>query len=89
MLAPPANRQRKKSIAVRRAANRKRKHRQLAREKQDLHRIELWLSGSAIAGLITQLVLTKQLTDQQSLDRRKVDTAISCLLEQQGRKWAR
>jgi hypothetical protein len=93
MLAPSerrtAARKKRKPIAERRAADRKRKRRQLERENQDLHHVESWISGAALAGLITQLVLTKQLTDRQSLDRRNVDAAISCLLEAQGRSWAR
>jgi hypothetical protein len=89
MLAPPERHRKRKPIAARRAADRKRKRRQLAREKQDLHRLELWVTSSALEGLITQLVLTKQLSDRQSLDRHNVDAAIACLLEAQGRRWAR
>jgi hypothetical protein len=89
MLAPPERRRKRKPTALRRAADRKRKRKQLAREKQDLHRIEAWISGHALVGLINQMIATKQISDRQSLDRRNVDAAIACLLEAQGKRWAR
>jgi hypothetical protein len=77
MLAPPQ----------RRAADRKRKRRQLVREKQDLHRVELWLTGHALAGLIRQLIITQALTDKAANNHRSVENAIGKQLEQQGLTW--
>jgi hypothetical protein len=77
MLAPPA----------RRARDRRLKRRQRARERQDLHRVELWLSGRALGGLIAMLIRTGKLTDQAAADRIKLDAALAALLEQQGLTW--
>jgi hypothetical protein len=77
MLAPPQKR----------AANRRDKRRQRAREKQDLHRTVLWLSGRAVAGLIQQLVHNGQLSDEQAHDYRNVERALAQALEAQGRNW--
>jgi hypothetical protein len=92
MSAPPQRRRRKlvrkrRLLAERRAAL-VRKHRQLARENRDLHRVELWLSGKALSGLIAMLVRTNKLSDQAAADRAKLDAAIARELEQQGARWA-
>ena len=79
MLAPPKKR----------AANRRLKRRQREREKRDLHRVELWLSGRALGGLIAMLTRTNKLTDQAAADRIKLDAAIAELLEAQGMSWVR
>ena len=80
MLAPPE----------RRAADRKRKRRQLAREKQDLHRVELWLPAIVIEGLSRQLIMDGLLTDERALDPRQFEAALTCLLTAQGKLfWAR
>jgi len=90
MLAPPDKRRRKrKPVAERRADDRRRKRLQLKRENQDLHRVELWLSGRAIAGVTRQLIYEGRLTDEQALDHRNFEIALAALVEKQGAHWAR
>jgi hypothetical protein len=60
MLAPPA----------RRLADRRRKRRQLSREKLGLHRVELWLPSDVIAGLTRQMIVDRKITDEAALDPR-------------------
>jgi hypothetical protein len=75
MLAPPE----------RRAADRRRKTRQLERRRKGLRRCTLWISDHALEGLITQLVTTGKLTDRQASHHAKLESAIADLLEEQGR----
>jgi hypothetical protein len=87
MLAPPQRRKRK-PIAVRRADAHRRKRLQLQREALKLCRLELWISTRAYHGLARQFVATKQLTDEQANDRRRVMEALAAMVEAQGGKWA-
>jgi hypothetical protein len=86
MLAPPERRRKK---LERRAANLRRKHKQLERENQRLRRCTLWISDVALAGIITQLVMTGQLSDEQAMDHHKLEAALAALVERQGKEWAR
>jgi hypothetical protein len=79
MLAPPKKR----------AANRRLKRRQRAREKAGLRRCELWVSDRALEGIIRQFVVTNQLTDTQAHDHHNVEKALAAHIERQGGEWAR
>jgi hypothetical protein len=70
MLAPPEKR----------AADRRRKTRQLDRRRRGLRRCELWISDRAIEGLIRQLTITGKLTDRQASHHGKLEGAIAALL---------
>ena len=73
----------------RRAANRRRKRKQLQRQKAGLRRCQLWLSDRAVEGLVAQLIATGRLTDEQAHDHRKLEDGIAQLLEAQGLSWTR
>lgn len=89
MLAPPQRRRKHKPIAVLRADARRRKTRQLEREKRGLHRCVLWVSGRAIEGLIRQFMFEGRLTDKAALDHHNFETALAALIEKQGAHWSR
>jgi len=57
------------------------------RQENGLHRVELWLTDEAYMGLLRQLISTRQLTDEQALDRRRFEAALTAMIEHQGRKW--
>jgi hypothetical protein len=82
-------RRKRKTVAVRRADDRRRKNLQLDREKLGLRRCTLWISDAALAGIITQLVMTGQLSDEQAMDHHKLEAALAALIEKQGAHWAR
>ena len=86
MLAPPARRKRK-PLAQRRADGRRRQRDYRMRQENGLHRVELWLTDEAYMGLLRQLISTRQLTDEQALDRRRFEAALTAMIEHQGRKW--
>jgi hypothetical protein len=88
MLAPPSHHKRRKPLAQRRADGRRRQRDYRMRQESGLHRVELWLSGEAYEGLLRQLVSNGQLTDEQALDRRRFEQALTAMIEQQGHKWA-
>jgi len=86
MLAPP-ERKRKKSIALRRANDRRYQRDCRKRKKDGLHRCTLWISGAAYEGLIRQLRSTQQLTDKEADDHRRFEAALTRLVELQGKRW--
>jgi len=97
--APPEKRRRQNRSEGRKRRNaglhrRRKKNRDYqrdwrARRKKDLHRVALYISGRAYEGLIRQLILMGQLTDNEANDHRRFEAALAALNEAQGRKWAR
>jgi hypothetical protein len=87
MLAPPEKRRHKKKLAERRAYDRARKALQHRRARLNLHRVKMWLPGDAVAGLIRQMIVDGRLTDEQALDHRNVEAALTRLLTEQGARW--
>jgi hypothetical protein len=80
-------RPRRKPLAARRADNRRRQREYRMLQENGLHRCVLLLSGAAIEGLCRQLVSSGQLSDEQALDRRQFEAALTALVERQGREW--
>ena len=92
MLAPPQRRRRNpirkhRPLAERRRVDLARKHRQLDRERAGLRRYQLWLSDRAVEGLIKQLIITGELSDEQAYDHRKLEAALTTAFERQGLVW--
>ena len=93
MSAPPQRRRsnpirkQRRPLAERRRVDLARKHRQLDRERAGLRRYQLWLSDRAVEGLITQLIITGELTDEQAYDHHKLEAALTTAFERQGLVW--
>jgi hypothetical protein len=79
MLAPPQ----------RRAADRLRKAKQRAREKNGVALYRLALSNRAVSGLILKFILEGKLSERQALDPRKVENAITNFVEEEDFVWSR
>jgi hypothetical protein len=71
----------------RRAANRRRKRKQLEREKAGLRRCTLWVSNRALEGIVRQFTSTGVLGDAEAQDHSSIERALTALLEKQGLSW--
>jgi hypothetical protein len=79
MLAPPE----------RRAADRRRKAKQRARERNGVALYRLALSNRAVEGFILRSIIGGHLSEKEALNPRKLERALANFIEQEGCAWAR